>query len=132
MEKQTPINANSAPVYLNSPAYVGQNQPHIIIAQPRPQYVIPVASNQIYAAGIINNDIFGLEPVLITCPFCHQNVTTTVEPSWSCCACLICMFTGLLIFICIQLCRNKHICCQDAVHICPNCNNKVGSYKAIY
>ena len=111
----------------------GATQPPIIIAQPQQpiQYVIPVASNQIYAAPMYNSDIFMLDPVLINCPFCHQNVTTTVEPTFSCCACCICLCTGLLIFILIQLCRNKNICCQDAVHYCPNCNNKVGFYKAI-
>ena len=131
MENATPINTNPAPIYLNSPAYTGQNQQHIIIAQPQPQYVVPVASNQIYAPVVINSDIFRLEPVLINCPFCHKNVTTTVEPTFSCCACLLCMCTGLLIFICIQLCRNKQICCQDADHFCPNCNNKIASYRAI-
>ena len=138
MEKYNANNMNnpSVNVYRNVPAQnMGQPvqnmaQP-IIIAQP-PEYVVPVTNNQIAVASVIyDNKMFKLNPVLIQCPFCRKNVTTTVEPSFSCCACCVCMFTGLLIFICIQLIRGKEICCQDATHYCPNCNNKVGIYKAI-
>ena len=138
MEKPNVNNMNnpSVNVYQNIPAQnMGQPvqnmaQP-IIIAQP-PEYVVPVTNNQIAVASVIyDNKMFKLNPVLIQCPFCRKNVTTTVEPSFSCCACCVCMFTGLLIFICIQLIRGKEICCQDATHYCPNCNNKIGFYKAI-
>jgi hypothetical protein len=139
MEKPYTNNMNnpSINVYQNIPAQnmrqpvQNMGQP-IIIAQPiQPsQYVVPIANNQVYAVNLYDN-IFKLEPVLINCPFCRQTVTTTVEPTFSCCACCICMFTGLLIFLCIQLIRDKEICCQDATHYCPNCNNKVGIYKAI-
>ena len=138
MEKYNANNMNnpSVNVYRNVPAQnMGQPvqnmaQP-IIIAQP-PEYVVPVTNNQIAVASVIyDNKMFKLNPVLIQCPFCRKNVTTTVEPSFSCCACCVCMFTGLLIFICIQLIRGKEICCQDATHYCPNCNNKIAVYKAI-
>ena len=138
MEKPYVNNMNnpSVNVYRNVPAQnMGQPvqnmaQP-IIIAQP-PEYVVPVTNNQIAVASVIyENNMFKLNPVLIQCPYCRKNVTTTVEPSFSCCACCVCMFTGLLIFICIQLIRGKEICCQDATHYCPNCNNKIAVYKAI-
>ena len=138
MEKYNANNMNnpSVNVYRNVPAQnmgqpVQNMAPPIIIAQ-SPEYVVPVTNNQIAVASVIyDNNIFKLNPVLIQCPYCRKNVTTTVEPSFSCCACCVCMFTGLLIFICIQLIRGKEICCQDATHYCPNCNNKIAVYKAI-
>ena len=128
------INNQNAPmpnqiIYQNVP---NQNIPYAtgqaVVVQP--QYVVPVASNQIYVATI-NNNIFKLDPVYLNCPFCRQNITTTVETSFSCLACCICMFTGLTLYLCIQLCRGKDICCQDAIHICPCCGKQLGYYKAI-
>ena len=121
-------------VYQNIPAQ-NRRQPiqHIIIAQPsKPnQYVVPTTTNQVNNVNLYDKK-FRLEPTVINCPFCQQNVTTNVERSFSCCACCIFMFTGLILFICIQVIRGKDILCQNAVHYCPYCKNKVGIYNAIY
>ena len=72
----------------------------------------------------------GLSPVSTTCPFCRTTVTTTVEESFNCCACLLCCYTGILIYVCIQLCNDKSILCCDATHRCPNCGAVIGQYLA--
>ena len=137
MEKSNPNNNYnpSINVYQNIPTQNMRSQnmaEPIIIAQPiqSSQYVVPIANNQVTAVNLYDKK-FRLEPRVINCPFCLQNVTTNVETSFSCCALCIFMFTGLLIFMCIQLIRGKDILCQNATHYCPNCKNTVGIYKAI-
>ena len=121
---QNPQNA-PIPIQNNAPPYISGQA--IIVQQP---YVVPVASNQVFVATL-NSEIFKLDPVFLNCPFCHQNVTTSVETSFSFCACCLCMCTGLTIYLCIQLCRGKDICCKNAIHICPSCGKQLGYYSAI-
>jgi len=105
-------------------------------AQPQPgqQPVIvnpvPVATNQVAVQGV-NQEQFKLSPVVTKCPHCFQTITTTVETQCSCCACCVFCMTGLLIYLCIQCCRNKDFCCQDATHKCPNCGKDIAFYKAM-
>ena len=73
---------------------------------------------------------FGTQPVSITCQFCQKPVTTEVIKTCNCCSCCLCCWTGLLIWICIQSCRNKEINCWDAQHKCPNCQQILGNYAS--
>ena len=73
---------------------------------------------------------FGTHPISITCQFCKTPITTNVVKSCSCCAVLLCFFTGLFIWICIQCCRDKEINCCDATHYCPNCGQMLGHYES--
>ena len=91
-------------------------QPAIIVNQPSPV--------------VVNLSNIGLDPISTICPYCRNPITTTVEKSWNCCSCLLCCYTGLLIYACIQLCNNKSLLCCDATHKCPNCGCTVANYYA--
>ena len=78
----------------------------------------------------LNPDMFKSSPIALQCPFCQNTVTTNVATSCNCCACCLCCWTGFIIYACIQCCRNKDICCRDAVHTCPRCGNTLGTYTA--
>ena len=69
-------------------------------------------------------------PFSTVCPCCKSQITTTSVQTWNCGACCLCCWTGLVLFICIQLCRGKDICCYDAVHKCPACGQTVAIYTA--
>ena len=77
-----------------------------------------------------NPRMFKTTPVALNCLFCKRPITTTVITKCNCCACLLCWLTGLLLYVCIQCCRDKDICCYDAEHRCPHCGNVVGTYTA--
>ena len=97
--------------------------------QPMPQ---PIVVNQAtpQVVNVVGAQTFGTVPVSITCQFCKNPVTTTVEKSCSCGACCLCMMTGFIFYACIQCCRGKEICCCDAVHKCPSCQQQLGAYQA--
>ncbi len=97
----------------------GMGPQGMVINQAQPQVVNVVAAPN-----------FGTQPVSITCQFCKNPVTTTVNKTCSCCACCLCWSTGLLIWICIQSCRGKEINRWDAVHICPSCGQQLGTYTS--
>ena len=100
--------------------------------QPVTYNSVPVASNQVVAINQqLDPNQFKLSPIVVKCPYCFQTTTTTVETSCSCCACCVCFMTGFVLYLCIQSCRGKEYCCQDAVHRCPNCGKDIGFYKAI-
>ena len=79
---------------------------------------------------VVSGQEFKTVPVSITCQFCKNPVTTIVEKKCSCSSCCLCCWTGLLIWICIQACRNKEIGCNDATHKCPSCGNILGHYES--
>ena len=97
--------------------YPTANTSTAVINQTRPQVV-----------NVMNTQ-FGTKPVSITCQFCKAPVTTVVEKSCNCCSCLLCWFTCLVFWICVQCCRNKEITCCDAKHTCPNCGQTLGYYN---
>ena len=99
------------------PQYPSQQ---VVNNQAQPQVVTVVQGGQ----------TFGTQPVSITCQFCKQPVTTEVVKKCSCGACCLCCVTGLLIWLCIQCCRNKEINCWDAEHKCPNCQQILGNYQS--
>ena len=113
------------------------------IPQQQPQYGQPVASavpsggmpntiiiNQQNPNTMMNPMMFKTNPIAINCGFCNKTITTTVIKKCNCCACCLCWFTGVCIYLCVQACRNKDLCCYDATHTCPNCGNVVGTYIA--
>ena len=104
-------------------------QPMQPMQQPQmaPAQVVQIASNQL----VDDPKKYRLSPVVTKCPHCFQTVTTNVETTCSCCACCVCCMTGLVIYLCIQSCRDKDFCCQDAVHKCPSCQKDIFFYKAM-
>ena len=106
------------------PVY-GQN---IIVAQPQPvvQGAIVINQNQPF----IQRQIFMVSPVSMVCPFCQQQISTRVETQFNLAACCICCWIGVFYFI-MQAIRGKDLCCDDARHICPNCNHEVGRYQCL-
>ena len=69
-------------------------------------------------------------PFATQCPYCKSAITTTAVQTFNCATCMLCCWTGLVLFICIQLCRGKDICCYDAVHRCPSCGQTVAVYNS--
>ncbi len=107
-------------------AYINQPYGRPALNPGPPQAVIITNQNP----GVVNPAIFKTTPVALTCMFCKRPMTTVVNTTCNCCACVLCYFTGLLIYVCVQCCRDKDICCYDAVHRCPHCGNIVGTYTA--
>ena len=96
-------------------------QPNIlVINQPIPNRIV-----------VANMAKIGTSPFSCTCIFCGVPITTSVETSCNCCACLLCCWTGFLLYACIQICSGRDICCCDAIHRCPNCKRVVGTYSAL-
>ena len=69
-------------------------------------------------------------PFSTVCPSCKNQITTTAVQTFNCGTCLLCCWTGYVLFICLQLCRGKDICCYDAVHRCPVCGQTVAIYNS--
>jgi len=104
-------------------------QPMQPMQQPQmaPAQFVPIASNQL----VDDPKKYRLSPVVTKCPHCFQTVTTNVETKCSCGACCVCCMTLLVVYLCIQCCRDKDFCCQDAVHKCPSCQKDIFFYKAM-
>ena len=121
-----------APPPQQPPTYNAQPQYGQPVANAVPQGGMPntIVVNQQVPAVMINPNMFKTTPIAITCTFCNKPITTTVTQKFNCCACCLCWFTGLIWYVCIQLCRGKDICCYDASHTCPYCGNVGGTYTA--
>ena len=89
-------------------------------AKPMPVHVIPLSD--------INT--WGSLPHNVTCPFCHQNVMTSVEANCNMGSCCLCFWLSCIIWAIILLCMGKEIGCADATHKCPNCKNVIGVYRS--
>ena len=63
------------------------------------------------------------------CPHCNQNIVTEVETQFNCANCCLCCWNWI-IWLIVQLARDKELNCTDATHRCPNCKNIVGKYDA--
>ena len=112
-----PMNNNNAiPTQVN-------NNPNIVGNQ------LPLPNNTIQVVNVIAQK-FGTAPVSITCQFCKAPITTLVSKSLNIWNCLLCLFTSLLCWVCIQCIRKKEIHCLDAEHKCPNCGNTLGYYTS--
>jgi hypothetical protein len=102
-------------------------QPQMAQPQTGQAQVVPITTNQM----VDYPNKYKLSPVVTKCPHCYQQVTTNVETQCSCCACCVCCMTAFVVYACIQCCRGKDICCQDAVHRCPSCQKDIYYYKAM-
>ena len=133
---QEPPQYGARPEQMNS---MNPNPP-----QQQPQYGQPLATavapggmmpntiviNQQNPNAMMNPMMFKTNPIAMNCGFCNKTITTTVIKKCNCCACCLCWFTGVCIYLCVQACRGKDLCCYDATHTCPNCGNVVGTYIA--
>ena len=106
-----------APVIISSSLPQGGNV--IIINQPIPNLVIETTPN-----------MAGTSPVPMICPFCKQQIVTSVEKSCNCITCFLCWVSGYC-FCCYQLCMGKEVGCCDALHRCPSCHAVIGQYSSI-
>ena len=95
--------------YQNGSPFVNQQKPKIVV---------------------VSESDFGGVPIQRFCQKCQTLIMTNVHKSCNCCSVLLCMFTGLLIWICIQCGRGKELTCCDAKHTCPNCGEILGYYEA--
>ena len=69
-------------------------------------------------------------PFETECPFCKKEITTDAIQTFNCGTCFLCYSTGFCLFCCIQICREKDICCYDAVHRCPYCRKTIAVYNS--
>ena len=65
----------------------------------------------------------------MTCPYCGSSITTKTEEKFQIIACICCLLNWL-IYCCVQICRNKNLCCFNVTHRCPKCGRVVGKYNA--
>ena len=120
------------PIPLVTPAMVPMNQP---IVNPnngsQPIYQIPNQNQPIVVNQImpVNPIQLKTSPLLITCPYCRNNITTVVEKEFNCLNCCFCCW-NMLIWLIVQLAREKELNCTDATHKCPVCNRIIGQYNA--
>ena len=100
------------------------------IVQGQQRFGMPnnVVVNQQYPEMNLPKNLFKVNPVALNCPFCKKVITTSVTQNCNCLACLICWFTGCLCYMCIQMCRGKDVCCYNAKHTCPYCQNVIANY----
>ncbi|KAJ8724908.1 hypothetical protein PYW07_015866 [Mythimna separata] len=70
----------------------------------------------------------GPEPVSVNCPACGASVITTVQSRSTTKTHLMAMFLCCCcpILVCLPYCMDS---CQNADHLCPNCNAYLGTYK---
>ena len=109
--------------------------------QPLPGNQIPMAQPYAYPSNLPNQPIivnqyipvqpipFKTEPINMVCPFCKSNITTNVETEFNCLNCCFCCWNFVL-WIIVQLVREKELNCTDATHKCPNCGQIIGKYNA--
>ena len=74
----------------------------------------------------------GLEPEVMTCPYCEESITTQTKKNINTKALLIAIFTFYIGMVLGQMCKGKSIGCEDCEHSCPNpdCRRKIGKYNA--
>ncbi len=102
------------PIYGTQPIYQipNQNQP-IVVNQ-----IIPVSPIQLKT-----------NPVSTVCPFCRNNITTVVETEFNCLNCCFCCW-NMVLWLIVQLVREKELNCTNATHKCPMCHRIIGQYNA--
>ena len=76
-------------------------------------------SNPVTNAPIITQE-FRDKPISTICSSCHRQIVTRTKMKFNCVACFCFLFTGIL-YICVQACLDKNICCCDVIHRCPKC-----------
>ena len=71
----------------------------------------------------------GCSPVNMTCTYCGKKIRTLTQSNFNFVACGFCMLFNWL-YCCVQLCRNKNVCCSDITHRCPRCGVILGEYNS--
>ena len=128
-QNQQPVEYPPPPASQNQ----GYGYPQFNEQQMMPQ---PIQANTIVINQQVPNIVFtniskiGTSPFSTTCQYCRTLIKTNVEKTCNCCVCLMCCYTGFIIFAIIQLCSGKEVCCCDAVHKCPNCGRILATYSA--
>ena len=95
-----------------------------------PSQAMIVNQTQPQVVNVVSEQTFGTKPVSITCQFCKNPVTTTVNKTCNCCTCCLSFMACFIFWFCIQSCRNKEINCWDATHVCPSCGQQLGTYTS--
>ena len=72
---------------------------------------------------------FKTQPVSTTCSSCRRRIITRTKLKFNCLACFCFLLTGVL-YICVQACSDKNICCCDVIHRCPECGAFLGEYES--
>uniref|UniRef100_A0A0N5AH03 LITAF domain-containing protein n=1 Tax=Syphacia muris TaxID=451379 RepID=A0A0N5AH03_9BILA len=104
----------------SNPSYPQYNPPY----QPQNYNQPPSQTAQ------LGTSIFGEEPVNLTCPGCHQQITTKTNLESGFLAWLSCILLAL--FGCFLGCCLIPFCVswfKDVEHKCPNCGIVLGRYK---
>ena len=124
--------------YPQGPQYIQVGQP--TIGQPmnpavqpvgQPVVQMPIQNQQPIIINQIHTQVqFRTVPVTMTCPYCSNTITTLTRSELNFCSCLCCFCTGLLPWICYNMCTGKDMTCNDVIHKCPKCGTRVGSYSA--
>ena len=121
-----------------------QNEKRFSSLSPQPQPIIINSANSSEVAlprretSIVVNQVSpGISMIAHTylpfeteCPFCKKEITTDAIQTFNCGTCFLCYSTGFCLFCCIQICREKDICCYDAVHRCPYCRKTIAVYNS--
>ena len=99
-----------------------------------PKYIdteTPINSNVINNAPLtpIIVQEFRNKPVSTICIFCRRPIQTRTELKFNCLACFCFLLTNIL-YICVQVCSDKNICCCDVIHRCPNCGKILGEFNS--
>ena len=111
--------------------HMGGMPPHGMPPQGMPpSQAMIVNQTQPQVVNVVSEQTFGTKPVSITCQFCKNPVTTTVNKTCNCCTCCLCIVTVFFFWICIQSCRKKEFNCWDATHVCPSCGQQLGTYTS--
>ena len=118
-----------------------QNQPFQNIQQNQinvqpminPPQSNPIIMNQMINPQTMHVDITNIktDPCQIICPYCKNQIKTRVVKDCNWYSVCLCYCYGFLTWTIFQCCRNKDICCQDAVHRCPSCQKDIYFYKAM-
>ena len=95
-----------------------------------PSQAMVTNQTQPQVVNVVSGETFGTHPVSLTCQFCKNPVTTTVNKTCNCCTCCLCIMTGFIFWVGIQCCRKKEINCWDATHVCPSCGQQLGTYTS--
>ena len=85
-------------------------------------------SNPVTNAPIITQE-FRDKPISTICSSCHRQIVTRTKMKFNCVACFCFLFTGIL-YICVQACLDKNICCCDVIHRCPKCGVILGEFES--
>ncbi|XP_008470840.2 lipopolysaccharide-induced tumor necrosis factor-alpha factor homolog [Diaphorina citri] len=91
-----------------------------VVQQPQSATTVVITQQPAFAPGP--------RPMRVTCPNCHQHITTETETDCLCVAHFVCLalfLVGLCVCSCIPYCMDS---CKSVSHHCPNCKVDLGTY----